>query len=219
MSGSTPSGGQPIPSCFQPSSRTLCMRFIRSASFVVEQLPTGSPMMFSPPSSPSVLASTSRHNIIQPQQPSQLHRQKSLRLFLGHQSDEEASSDLDFDHAGYVEDDSDSDADSWGRPSGSTSSCTLAACRLSASTSATDELRSPSRVRASLRAYDQDEDWQDTLPSPSKRPTKRPRAGKSPVKGSSSRAAATTTKQQAALPLPFPARPQSEQKAFSSKAM
>lgn len=169
--------------------------------------------MFSPPSSPSVLASTSRHNIIQPQHLNQDRRQKSLRLFLGHQSDDESASDDDLNTLRYAEDDSDSDADYLGMPSGSSSSRTLQPGRLQPRRSGDNGLHSPARETASFRAYDQDEDALDTLSSPCKRPSKRLRIGKSPRKGASFPAAATT-KQQAAASAAIPATPTKRQKGF-----
>ncbi|EST07690.2 WD40 repeat [Kalmanozyma brasiliensis GHG001] len=170
-------------------------------------------MMFSPPSSPSVLASTSRHNIIQPQQLNQDRRQKSLRLFLGHQSDNEAASDDDFDAFQHAEDDSDSDIDLLSMPRGSSSSRTLQPGRLQPRRSANNNQHSPARAFASLRAYDQDEDALDSLFSPSKGTAKRSRMGKSPRKVASLPAAATT-KQQAAASAAIPATPTKRQKGF-----
>ncbi|PWY99053.1 WD40 repeat-like protein [Testicularia cyperi] len=49
--------------------------------------------MLSPPSSPSVLACTSRHNILRPR--NEERDQKSLRLFLGHDSDDDNEDESD----------------------------------------------------------------------------------------------------------------------------
>ncbi|SJX61820.1 uncharacterized protein SRS1_12804 [Sporisorium reilianum f. sp. reilianum] len=172
-------------------------------------------MLFSPPSSPSVLASTSRHNVIQAHTQTQQNRQKSLRLFLGHQSDEEASGsecDLDFHrYAEYDDDNSDSDDDFQGRASGSSR---LQPGRLSGSRPAFDGMQSPSsRTRASQRAYDGDEGHFLQPCSPSKRPQKRSKTGTSPKKASIF-APAPTSKQQAATSAAIPTTPTKRQKGF-----
>lgn len=146
--------------------------------------------MYSPPSSPSVLASTSRHNIIQPQQPNQHRHQKSLRLFLGHQSDDEAASegDFDFHHLDHSDDsDTDSDTSSYGLASGSTSRQTL----------------QPGRFLSSV----------------GQNPTSRTSSNKNMTKRSSPKkayifAVPTTTKQQAATSAAIPTTPTKRQKGF-----
>ena len=164
-------------------------------------------VMFSPPSSPSVLASTSRHNIIQPQLQNQHHQQKSLRLFLGHQSDEEATSDCDFDLRYGDEDDSDSDESSFGQASGSASWQKLQPGRLASSAASTS-----SRRTGSVRAYDTHESGLQRNVSPTKRQAKRPKTCASPRKASIF--ALPTTKQQAATSAAIPTTPIKRQKGF-----
>lgn len=145
--------------------------------------------MFSPPSSPSVLASTSRHNIIQPRPPSQLHQQKSLRLFLGHQSDEEeAASDCDLDiccYPQYGDDDSDIDDTFLGNASGSASNQRLQPGRLTIhrkSIDASISPNSPTRIKAPHCVSDGHRAGLFRLPSPSRRPLKRSSIATSPKK-------------------------------------
>ncbi len=157
--------------------------------------------MYSPPSSPSVLASTSRHNIIQPQH--QQHQQKSLRLFLGHQSDEEAASDCDYSYGHGEEDDSDDDSLA-GTASRSTQRHSLQPGRLPAN--------SPGRPNGrtnSTRAYDdEDEEGHAELFLP----RKRQRATASPKKYSIF--TKQPTKQTAASSAAIPTTPTKRQKGF-----
>ncbi|KAJ1029581.1 hypothetical protein NDA13_002827 [Ustilago tritici] len=163
-------------------------------------------MMFSPPSSLSVLASTSRHDILQ------LHqwaKQKSLQLFLGHQSDEEAASDCDFDFHNDAQDDTDSDSDSdgsvLGRASGSRSRQSLQPGRISGTRPRFSAIGRPVRRAVSDRIC-------DGASAPGGQ-ARRPRLGASPKKASIF-AAAATTKQQAAAAAAIPTTPTKRQKGF-----
>ncbi|KAJ9478186.1 WD_REPEATS_REGION domain-containing protein [Pseudozyma hubeiensis] len=173
--------------------------------------------MFSSPSSPSVLASTSRHNIIQAQPHSQLRQQKSLRLFLGHQSDEEAAtSECDFDFSCYNQhrddDDSDSDGSVMGVASGSTPR--LQPGRLPIGGTAFDGLESPSsRRKLSHCAYDEGEAGLFRHSSPSKRLLKRSQPGTS-LKKAAILTAAKPTKHHAAVSAAIPTTPSKRQKSF-----
>ncbi|SPO21925.1 uncharacterized protein UTRI_01912_B [Ustilago trichophora] len=160
-------------------------------------------MMLSPPSSPSVLASTSRHNIIQPQHPSQHHQQKSLRLFLGHQSDEEAGSDCDFAFHHDEGEDSDSDESSFDQASGS---------RLQPGRLPRAVQQSPTRRAVSIRAYDDNDGGIHESLSPTKRQVKRLKTGTGSK--NTSIFALTSSKQQAAATAAIPTTPTKRQKGF-----
>lgn len=172
-------------------------------------------MMFSPPSSPSVLASTSRHNVLQPHQHNEHKQQRSLRLFLGHQSDEEAASDCDFDshYSAQYDSDSDSDESVLGRASGSTRKQSSQPGRITATRPTANAFESPSRRAVSIRAYDDEEVDSTTGQFILAKRAKRPRVGASPKKPSMF-AATATTKQHTATSAAIPTTPTKRQKGF-----
>lgn len=157
--------------------------------------------MYSPPSSPSVLASTSRHNIIPPRSnANEQRRQKSLRLFLGDQSDEDTTSDNEYDLDRF--DDGDSDADSG--PSTST-------FRLQAGPAAAALLCSPQRKTARARAYD-DEEEGSRAPFFQRAQARNQKQAASPKKPSA--LGSTASKQQTANSAAIPTTPTKRQKGF-----
>ncbi|SNX83149.1 uncharacterized protein MEPE_01855 [Melanopsichium pennsylvanicum] len=153
--------------------------------------------MFSPPTSPSVLASTSRHNVIQPQQQHQQRQQrqqKSLRLFLGHQSDDDKASDVDFNFQRESDSDSDSQDGSLANIGGS---------RLQPGRLCPSFLQNTSTRTVSSRACDN---------NPVKRQNKRPRKVASSKKASIF--SIPSAKQQAATLAAIPTTPTKRQKGL-----